>query len=237
MKNLYSLFLNLFKKPSKKRYEAPSSRGHADINEWINSEIWDGKDRVVELVNTLSFKDKKINSGSRLIEWLLATSNTFSGNTGNPLLLIISGPPSIGKSVWFNKLIPEEFHFNSGAFDIGHKSDENQILIFSLCQIDELNLSKTTKLKEFLTRNVDQVRPPYSRTLETRPRQTSFYATVNNLSIPLSNSRRCIPIEVNKIDYLHQINMQQLWAQIKLFIHKDPRAGRSVLTEKYISSL
>jgi putative DNA primase/helicase len=74
-------------------------------------------------------------------------------------------------------------------------------------------------IKAFLTSNKDVFRPSYGRVDNRLPRRTVFCASVNDheyLVDPTGNSRFwTIPVE--SINYKHDIDMQQFWAQIRTY--------------------
>ena len=72
------------------------------------------------------------------------------------------------------------------------------------------------RLKGLLTNDCDKLRRPYARGISEYPRRTVFAATVNdhNFLVDATGNSRWWTIEVEKLDYQHGINMQQLFAQL-----------------------
>jgi putative DNA primase/helicase len=81
--------------------------------------------------------------------------------------------------------------------------------------------SDMARLKQFVTSDVDEVRPPYAETSSKMQRRTVFAASVNDdtfLKDPTGNSRFWV-LPVVDINYAHDIDMLQLWLQVEqLFI-------------------
>lgn len=71
-------------------------------------------------------------------------------------------------------------------------------------------------LKGFITSDSDRVRRPYARSESIYERRTLFVATVNEANFLVDNTgnSRWWTIAVDKLDYSHSINMQQLFAQM-----------------------
>jgi predicted P-loop ATPase len=74
------------------------------------------------------------------------------------------------------------------------------------------------RLKGFLTNDCDKLRPPYARSEVEFDRRTVFAASVNdsNFLVDSTGNSRFWTISVDRLDYLHSIDMQQLYAQLKV---------------------
>ena len=76
--------------------------------------------------------------------------------------------------------------------------------------------SDIAQLKGFITRDRDVIRMPYARKESSFARRTVFFGSVNPrefLNDPTGNTRFwTIPCEA--IDFRHDIDMQQLWAEV-----------------------
>jgi predicted P-loop ATPase len=72
-------------------------------------------------------------------------------------------------------------------------------------------------LKAFITQASDTYRLPYARKNTVNPRRTVFFASVNDSKFLSDNTgnRRYWTIDCTDIDYRHQIDMQQFWAEVK----------------------
>ncbi len=72
------------------------------------------------------------------------------------------------------------------------------------------------RLKGFLTAERDKVRRPYARSDSDYSRRTVFCASVNdsNFLVDSTGNTRFWTVPVTKIDYQHDIDMQQLFAQV-----------------------
>lgn len=66
-----------------------------------------------------------------------------------------------------------------------------------------------------MSRSHDEIRPPYARESNVYPRRTAFFGSVNNVRFLAddTSNRRFWPIEVTAVDYQHDIDMQQVWAE------------------------
>jgi predicted P-loop ATPase len=75
--------------------------------------------------------------------------------------------------------------------------------------------SETEALKAFLSKSEDELRRPYGATFNKYQRRTAFFGTVNDIKFlqDSTNNRRFWPIEVSSVNYQHNIDMQQVWAE------------------------
>lgn len=137
-------------------------------------------------------------------------------------VLIFQGEQSIGKTSWFKKLLPNpvnEYFLEGATLAPTNKDSISRVTshgIVELGEADSTMKKDIAALKAFLTSNKDVFRPPYGRVDNKLPRHTVFCASVNDneyLVDPTGNSRFWT-IPVLSLDYKHEIDMQQFWAQI-----------------------
>src|SRR5207253_10045303 len=70
--------------------------------------------------------------------------------------------------------------------------------------------------KAFLSQQLDKMRLPYAYADSSFQRRTSFFGSVNEdtfLADPTGNSRFWV-LPVTNVNHEHDIDMQQLWAQV-----------------------
>jgi putative DNA primase/helicase len=88
--------------------------------------------------------------------------------------------------------------------------------VVEIGELDGAFKRDVARLKGFITNDCDKVRPPYGKRAVEYDRRTVFAATVNDeqfLVDPSGNSRFWT-IAVEKLDYDHDIDMQQVFAQL-----------------------
>jgi len=80
-----------------------------------------------------------------------------------------------------------------------------------------VQLNNVARLKGFLTNDCDKLRPPYARSDVELDRRTVFAATVNdeNFLVDATGNTRFWTIAVEKLDFHHKTDMQQLFAQLQ----------------------
>ena len=191
---------------------------------WIESAPWDGVSRLDEFYSTVKVAHGEDIKRKLMRKWLIqAVAAAFSPDgIANQGILTFVGPQNIGKTTWFQRLAPA----NLDAVLTGHTLDmrsKDSIFIalsYWIVELGELDAtfskSEISALKSFVTQNMDKIRRPYAAAESNFGRRTVFGGTVNEalyLNDPTGN-RRFWSIEVEGFDLNHDIDMQQLWAEV-----------------------
>lgn len=133
--------------------------------------------------------------------------------------LILKGGQGIGKTTLLSRLVPSEY-FKEGAVLRDSKDTKIELYKYILVELGELET--TTKkeasgfLKNELTRQSIEYRPPYGRSVVKFARRTAFCGSVNEDCFlkDSTGSRRFWIIPVKDIDLDTHININQLWAEV-----------------------
>jgi len=201
---------------------------HNPVTDWIMSKPWDGTDRLEAFQGTLVQREgfpwplKNV----LMHRWLIscvAAAMLPQGFYGRGILTL-QGPQSIGKTSWIRALVAdpilrEQVLKLDHHLDAGNKDSLITAVSHWIVEIGELDSSlkkDVARLKGFITGDRDKLRKPYGRSDSEYQRRTVFCASVNDhafLVDPTGNTRFWT-IPVIKIDYQHNIDMQQLFAQI-----------------------
>jgi putative DNA primase/helicase len=200
------------------------------VANWINSKPWDGVDRLPALYTTVrEAEDYPVEVKENLIyRWLLSAVAAATLATGfrSRGVLTLQGPQSIGKTSWFRALISDpilraqviktDHHLDAGNKDslitaIGHWFVE-------LGELDSSFKKDVARLKGFITADFDKVRRPYARGDSEYPRRTVFCASVNaeQFLVDDSGNSRWWTIQVAQLEFKHNIDMQQVYAQLQI---------------------
>ena len=107
------------------------------------------------------------------------------------------------------------------AWDGGSKDARLAAIRHRIVELGELEGSfrrEIAGLKAFLTEDYDKIRPPYARVEAEYPRRTIFGVSVNESDFLLdaTGNSRFWTVAVEKLDYEHDIDMQQLFSQLKV---------------------
>jgi putative DNA primase/helicase len=198
------------------------------VEDWIRSRPWDRRDRLQAVYGTVtSVPEYQTELKEALLHrWLLSATAAALKKRGfhSRGVLTFQGPQGIGKTTWFSKLVPAgalrdscvklDFYMDGGSKDSLMIAIQHWI-----CELGELESSfrkDVARLKGFITNDCDKFRPPYGRIVEEFPRRTVFAATVNDekFLIDSTGNSRWWTIPVESLDYQHNIDMQQLFAQL-----------------------
>jgi predicted P-loop ATPase len=200
------------------------------VPDWIVSKPWDGVDRLPVIYDMLKvdvdFPDQL--KKAIIKRWLLSavaaacTAEEFRARG----LLTLQGKQGLGKTQWFARLandLPtgERYVLLGQYLDIANKDDvltSIQHWIVKLGELDSTFRKDIAGLKAFIAKDCDQVRKSYDRADSVFPRRTVYGGSVNSsyfLVDPTGNSRFWT-LPVVSIDYEHNVNMQQLFAQLYL---------------------
>lgn len=210
------------------------------VENWILQRSWDGRTRLPDLYATI----KSTNEAAKelfIFRWMvgavaLACSPSGIDSSG---ILVLQGDQGLGKTWWFRKLVPKDILPNVTRADASinpHDKDSvNQAITYWLVELGELDAtfkrSEIAALKSFITREFDIFRRPFMPTDSKFPRRTAFMASVNpkQYLTDETGNRRFWTIECESINSYHEIDMQQLWAEI----HEKWQRGEShQLTEE-----
>lgn len=206
------------------------------VADWITSREWDGMDRLQPFFDTLTEREgyPKVLKQLLMNCWLISAVAAAMMPSGFRArgALTLQGGQSIGKTAWVNSLVPDAY-LREGVvkldhhLDAGNKDSQIGAITHWIVEIGELDGSlkrDIARLKGFLTSDRDKLRRPYARTESEYPRKTVFIATVNDNEFLVDNTgnTRFWTIPVIKINYQHDIDMQQLFAQVAV----DYRSGK-----------
>lgn len=192
---------------------------------FIESKPWDGISRLVEFTNTIEAENQDLFK-ILLAKWMLGAVAAAYTETGISLpgVLVFQGEQGIGKTQWFKSLLPHanQYLLKDGlTLDPNNKDSVMSCLSVWLGELGELDAtfskSAISYLKSFITKSIDYFRPHYGRTEKQFPRRTIYFGSVNsgNYLVDDTGNRRWWTITVNKINWRHGLDMQQVWAEYK----------------------
>ena len=198
------------------------------VLEWVESKPWDGEDRMQQISDTLQVNKSFVQTlkDALIRKWIRsAVAALYRKGFHSRGVLTLQGSQGLGKTSWVRKLIPDT-HLRESVLKVDHHLDasdkDSKILAIAhwIVEIGELDSSlkkDIARLKGFITADTDKIRRPYAKAESEYQRRTVFCATVNEetfLVDPTGNSRFWT-LPVTRIDYQHQVDMQQVFAQAK----------------------
>lgn len=192
---------------------------------WVTSKAWDGNDRFEALVDSLGKTPDRKLTAALLKRWLLsAIAAAFEPNgVAAQGMLVLQGPQGTGKTSWFKALLGDHQELGKEGVMLNPADKDSVKIAISHWLVELGELDATFKkadiaaLKAFITNQFDEIFLRYSRKSSKFPRRTVFFASVNGsrfLMDETGNRRYWTIATGNDINPNHDIDMQQLWAQI-----------------------
>jgi len=200
------------------------------IANWINSIPWDGNDRLPALCNTVTARNEFPNDFKETLikKFLLSAvaAALMAHGFSTRGVLTFQGKQGLGKTRWLSALITDRLLRDKYMLTGHHLDPSNKDSLITaikhwVVELGELDSSfkkDIARLKGFITADKDTVRRPYARTNAEYQRRTVFCASVNeeNFLIDPTGNTRFWAIPVVKLDYEHDIDMQQVFAQLAI---------------------
>ena len=157
-------------------------------------------------------------------KWLIgAVSRVFDPGCKFDSVLILEGTQGLGKSMALRSLSTfngQDFFLDSVG-DIRSKDTLMTMqgkLIVEIAELASFRKSENEEIKAFITRQVDEYRPPYGRTVVRRPRYFVLAGSTNELDEGYltddTGNRRYWPVKCKSIDAASvERDSEQLWAE------------------------
>ena len=200
------------------------------FTEYCTSKAWDGISRIKKVADCITSRHplKELYITTFFLSMAaipVSHAHYLEHGIGKQIsnTLILIGEQGIGKSRFFEAILPGEFLSRGSSLRIGSTRETDAItecLGGALCVLNELGTtltySNTEALKDFLAKTTDEYRRPYAREAVVKPRCTVFVGTANSLQFKdQTGNRRFQPMEVDGIDLvsLSKIDMQQVYAE------------------------
>ncbi len=195
------------------------------VTEWITSKPWDGRDRLSELLSTVTCTAESERLKRPLItRWMISAVAAAFRPTGVSAhgVLVMQGEQYVGKTLWFKRLVPAELGVLKDGLSL-KPDDRDSVMrcvrnwLVELGEVDAtFRKADVAALKSFLTSDRDVLRRAYGRRESEFARRTVFFASVNPKFYlhDSTGNRRYWTLEVTHLDLEHAIDMQQCWAQV-----------------------
>ncbi|GAB6070010.1 hypothetical protein JCM30760_11070 [Thiomicrorhabdus hydrogeniphila] len=197
------------------------------VKEWINSRQWDGQDRLTDFYDTVIEQEEFPEELKKILmrKWLVSAVAAAHEEPGFKArgVLTFQGKQGIGKTTWVRNLMPIKLSLEyikvDHHLDPSNKDSVTTAISHWIVEIGEVDSSfkkDMSRLKGFLTSDYDKLRLPYAATISKFPRRTVFFASVNQHDFLVDNTgnSRWWTIPVKYINFNHEIDMQQVFAQV-----------------------
>jgi len=169
------------------------SGAYHPVAQWLTSQQWDGRDRLEELLSSLTLaKDFAPDLSLVLLRtWLVTAVKAATVPAGARQgvaaqgVLVLQGPQDANKTRWFESLCPQESNwFKDGLIlDPTSRDSVQTATRYWLAELGELDATfrkaDIARLKSFITEKADTYRSAYDRREEQHARRTVFCGSVN----------------------------------------------------------
>lgn len=174
------------------------------IIDWIKAEKWDGVNRLEHwLSDVYEVEDRPY---TRLIGrcfMMGLVKRAIQPGCKFDYMLIIKGEQGLSKSAAFRALAYP--YFTDNAIRVGDKDSQMAMQlawIVESAELESLNKSETTLIKQFLSAQEDWYRPPYGSQMVKAPRHSVNVGTTNADTFlkDATGDRRFWPLEVKAVN-------------------------------------
>lgn len=177
-------------------------------------------DYITQLANTITTTQQELWCEC-FKKWLVAMVGcVLHDKVINHTVIVFSGKQGVGKTTWLEKLIPKQLkdYLFSGTINPNNKDTLIHLaecMLINLDELENLNRSEIGSLKEIITKTQIRMRKAYGHNNETMPRRASFAGSVNTAQFlnDTTGSRRFLCFEIESIQYQHEIQLEQVYAQ------------------------
>jgi predicted P-loop ATPase len=190
------------------------------VQQYLQALRWDGQRRLDRLLIDYAGAESTILNQTLARRFAVgAVARAMVPGCKVDTVLVLAGKQGIGKSTFFRTLCGADW-FSDNGLDLRNKDAAMQIQgvwIYELAELASTRIRDAETVKAFVTRQVDQYRPPYARTTVRQPRQVVFVGSTNQASWlnDQTGSRRFWPVKVEREADIAALasDRDQLWAE------------------------
>lgn len=206
------------------------NKGFHPVAEWLEGKQWDGQDRIEQLMTKLNVRRCPPDLlRIYLTRWLLGGIEAVYNEHGlsKQSMLVLHGKPACGKTAFFESLIPEAYRrdwFTANVRQPWNSSENKQSIASWLTEVssihelllmaNQVSGRKRTLLDMTAHLDADQDKY-YNREVTTRRMFYGAGITTFNDRISFAVDRHYFVLPIHDIKFNLEIDMRQLWLQIK----------------------
>lgn len=200
------------------------------VRDYINATEWDDLERIdTMLIDYLGAEDTQyVRQVSRKF-MIGALARVFAPGCKMDNSLILVGKQGTGKSTFIRRLACFDDWYSDSIFTFNGKESLEAVQgkwIIELAELSAIKGSEIEKVKQFISKTVDDYRGAYKRHSESSPRQCVFIGSTNEQEFlrDATGNRRFWPVDIdiakakhNLFDNLNKSIVKQLWAEAKYY--------------------
>lgn len=208
-----------------------SKRSFNPLRNYVrNLPEWDGVERVdTLLIDYLAADDTPYTRAVTRKTLIGAIQRVLKPGCKFDTVLVLDGAPGIGKSTMLRKLGGEWFSDSLSLADTRDKTAAEKLQGVWIMEIGEMQGTRKADvdvMKGFISRQVDEYRAAYGRTVERRPRTCIICGTTNSTTGFLrdtTGNRRFWPVQVKRggrlsVWDLTPDDIAQIWAETMAYV-------------------
>lgn len=195
------------------------------VRDYLDSLTWDGTKRINGWLTLYIGADSSDYTRAVGAKFLIGgVARIYRPGVKNDTCPIFEGPQGAQKSTALRTLASPEF-FTDDISELGSKDSVLQtrgVWIIELGELDALSRGELSRVKAFMSRQVDRIRPPYGRRVMEAPRECIFAGTVNKEMYlkDETGGRRFWPVKCGSIRITDlERDRDQLWAEARVRFH------------------
>ena len=201
-------------------YHAAIRREVHPVREYFGNLAWDGKSRLETMLATYCGVENNAYAAEIGKRWMIsAVARIMEPGCKADHVLVLEGEQGVGKSSFVQQLTPDIDWYSPGLRELGTKDSYIGVhgrMIVEIPELAAIRRSTNETVKDFLTIQTDDFRPPYALKNKKVPRQCVFIATTNSYEwlTDETGGRRYWPVRVKKVDLKSLVrDRNQLWAE------------------------
>lgn len=182
-----------------------------------------GTNLIEELIDCIPYRYEQ-EAKTLFRYWFMGVMETLY-EMPTPYCLVLTGTEgNTGKTQFIRRMIPECLKIWFGETNLDKGLDDDRVMTTKLVvfndEFDGQTVTKSTRFKSLLSKDIFTMRVPYARHSKDYKRIASLVGTSNNQEIIFdksTNNRRILPIEVkSRIDWERagKIDKEKLWGQV-----------------------
>jgi predicted P-loop ATPase len=224
-------------------------RSYHPIREFLDKlPKWDGVKRLETLfIDYFNANDEEYTRAVTRKVFIAAVARVMKPGIKFDWMLVLNGPPGIGKSTIIGRLASEWFNDSLKLSDTKDKTAAEKLQGYWILEIGELaGMSKVEEniLKNFLSSQNDIYRASFGKRATPHPRQCIFIGTTNEDRGYLrdtTGNRRFWPLKVYGSDKkpwdMTEEEVRQIWAEAKVYFEANEDLQLSPELEKRANEL
>jgi hypothetical protein len=188
-----------------------------------------------ELLKTIKTDSKNKNEYiyKFLLQMVYIGCNSNDKLNSAQFILVLQGDHGLQKTTWFQNLIPKSmrlrYWLGGRSLDANNKDDILEMMSVWLCECGEIagtfKKSDQEAMKNFITRTLDKVRPPYAKEAIDKVRNMILCATTNDIEYlrDTTGNRRYLTLINCQCNAYHDIDLDMLWGYIySKYLNNEP---------------